>query len=90
MQGMFEPYLKSFYIRSTDPTQIKILKVSWKHLAEPVRGGFGASWSLFLGSAVLMLWGQEDSKAPMHCHHAPNAAHLFLFPAAGSPHQPGQ
>jgi hypothetical protein len=25
---MFEPYLKSFYIRSTDPTQIKILKVS--------------------------------------------------------------
>lgn len=27
-QGMFEPYLKSFYIRSTDPTQIKILKVS--------------------------------------------------------------
>lgn len=28
VQGMFEPYLKSFYIRSTDPTQIKILKVS--------------------------------------------------------------
>lgn len=27
-QGMFEPYLKSFYIRSTDPTQIKVLKVS--------------------------------------------------------------
>ena len=27
-QGMFEPYLKSFYIRSNDPTQIKILKVS--------------------------------------------------------------
>lgn len=27
VQGMFEPYLKSFYIRSTDPTQIKILKV---------------------------------------------------------------
>lgn len=27
-QGMFEPYLKSFYIRSTDPTQIKILKVT--------------------------------------------------------------
>uniref|UniRef100_A0A8C9JIL5 AP-3 complex subunit beta n=1 Tax=Panthera tigris altaica TaxID=74533 RepID=A0A8C9JIL5_PANTA len=26
-QGMFEPYLKSFYIRSTDPTQIKILKL---------------------------------------------------------------
>lgn len=26
-QGMFEPYLKSFYIRSTDPTQIKVLKV---------------------------------------------------------------
>lgn len=25
---MFEPYLKSFYIRSTDPTQIKVLKVS--------------------------------------------------------------
>jgi len=24
---MFEPYLKSFYIRSTDPTQIKILKL---------------------------------------------------------------
>uniref|UniRef100_A0A8D2LXQ0 AP-3 complex subunit beta n=1 Tax=Varanus komodoensis TaxID=61221 RepID=A0A8D2LXQ0_VARKO len=27
LQGMFEPYLKSFYIRSTDPTQIKILKL---------------------------------------------------------------
>ncbi|XP_041444277.1 AP-3 complex subunit beta-2 isoform X1 [Xenopus laevis] len=26
-KGMFEPYLKSFYIRSTDPTQIKILKL---------------------------------------------------------------
>uniref|UniRef100_A0A3Q3G2C5 AP-3 complex subunit beta n=1 Tax=Labrus bergylta TaxID=56723 RepID=A0A3Q3G2C5_9LABR len=26
-RGMFEPYLKSFYIRSTDPTQIKVLKV---------------------------------------------------------------
>uniref|UniRef100_A0AAQ6ACA6 AP-3 complex subunit beta n=1 Tax=Amphiprion ocellaris TaxID=80972 RepID=A0AAQ6ACA6_AMPOC len=25
--GMFEPYLKSFYIRSTDPTQIKVLKL---------------------------------------------------------------
>lgn len=25
---MFEPYLKSFYVRSTDPTMIKILKVS--------------------------------------------------------------
>uniref|UniRef100_A0A8C6NUN0 AP-3 complex subunit beta n=1 Tax=Nothobranchius furzeri TaxID=105023 RepID=A0A8C6NUN0_NOTFU len=25
-RGMFEPYLKSFYIRSTDPTLIKILK----------------------------------------------------------------
>ncbi|MGH0144982.1 UNVERIFIED_CONTAM: hypothetical protein FKN15_031141 [Acipenser sinensis] len=24
---MFEPYLKSFYIRSTDPTQIKVLKL---------------------------------------------------------------
>lgn len=30
-QGMFEPYLKSFYIRSTDPTQIKVLKVSDAH-----------------------------------------------------------
>lgn len=27
---MFEPYLKSFYIRSTDPTQIKVLKVTLK------------------------------------------------------------
>uniref|UniRef100_A0A8C3TWM5 AP-3 complex subunit beta n=1 Tax=Catharus ustulatus TaxID=91951 RepID=A0A8C3TWM5_CATUS len=27
LRGMFEPYLKSFYIRSTDPTQIKILKL---------------------------------------------------------------
>uniref|UniRef100_A0A4W3JN13 AP-3 complex subunit beta n=1 Tax=Callorhinchus milii TaxID=7868 RepID=A0A4W3JN13_CALMI len=25
--GLFQPYLKSFYIRSTDPTQIKILKL---------------------------------------------------------------
>lgn len=31
LQGMFEPYLKSFYIRSTDPTQIKILKVRATH-----------------------------------------------------------
>uniref|UniRef100_A0A8C9G659 Adaptor related protein complex 3 subunit beta 1 n=1 Tax=Pavo cristatus TaxID=9049 RepID=A0A8C9G659_PAVCR len=26
-QGMFEPYLKSFYVRSTDPTMIKTLKL---------------------------------------------------------------
>ncbi|XP_078473545.1 AP-3 complex subunit beta-2 [Lampetra fluviatilis] len=26
-RGMFEPYLKNFYIRSTDPTQIKTLKL---------------------------------------------------------------
>ncbi|XP_070992471.1 AP-3 complex subunit beta-2-like [Oncorhynchus clarkii lewisi] len=26
-RGMFEPYLKSFYIRFTDPTQIKVLKL---------------------------------------------------------------
>ncbi|GCB63217.1 hypothetical protein scyTo_0014600, partial [Scyliorhinus torazame] len=26
-EGMFEPHLKSFYIRSTDPTQIKVLKL---------------------------------------------------------------
>ncbi|XP_045074641.1 AP-3 complex subunit beta-2-like [Coregonus clupeaformis] len=26
-RGMFEPYLNSFYIRSTDPTQIKVLKL---------------------------------------------------------------
>ncbi|KAJ8417941.1 hypothetical protein AAFF_G00227840 [Aldrovandia affinis] len=26
-RGMFEPYLKNFYIRSTDPTQIKLLKL---------------------------------------------------------------
>lgn len=45
LQGMFEPYLKSFYIRSTDPTQIKILKVTWKHPAEAIAGAFGASWS---------------------------------------------
>lgn len=83
MQGMFEPYLKSFYIRSTDPTQIKILKVSWKHPAEPVRGVFGTSWSPFLGSAVLMPWDQEDSKALSPC---PYVARLFLLPAAGGPH----
>lgn len=27
-QGMFEPYMKSFYVRSTDPTHIKTLKVA--------------------------------------------------------------
>lgn len=26
-QGMFEPYMKSFYVRSTDATHIKTLKV---------------------------------------------------------------
>ncbi|TRY85292.1 hypothetical protein DNTS_035788 [Danionella cerebrum] len=31
-RGMFEPYLKSFYIRSTDPTQIKILKTYIKSM----------------------------------------------------------
>lgn len=36
-QGMFEPYLKSFYIRSTDPTQIKVLKVV-----------FNSSWLWFI------------------------------------------
>lgn len=34
---MFEPYLKSFYIRSTDPTQIKILKVSEADFLPPSR-----------------------------------------------------
>ncbi|XP_029431527.1 AP-3 complex subunit beta-2-like [Rhinatrema bivittatum] len=33
-RGMFEPYLKSFYIRSTDPTQIKVLK-SLFHFCSP-------------------------------------------------------
>ena len=28
-QGMFEPFLKSFYIRSSDPTHIKLLKVKY-------------------------------------------------------------
>lgn len=32
---MFEPYLKSFYIRSTDPTQIKVLKVSDTEVVRP-------------------------------------------------------
>ena len=27
-KGMFEPYLKSFYVRSNDPTQVKLLKVN--------------------------------------------------------------
>ena len=27
-QDIFEPYLKSFYVRSSDPTHIKLLKVS--------------------------------------------------------------
>ncbi len=29
-KGMFEPYLKSFYVRSNDPTQVKLLKVNSK------------------------------------------------------------
>ncbi|XP_010775904.1 AP-3 complex subunit beta-2-like [Notothenia coriiceps] len=33
-RGMFEPYLKSFYIRSTDPTQIKILKLEFSPSGE--------------------------------------------------------
>lgn len=27
-QGMFEPFIKSFYVRSTDATHIKTLKVA--------------------------------------------------------------
>lgn len=27
IQTLFEPYLKSFYVRSSDPTQIKLLKL---------------------------------------------------------------
>lgn len=42
LQGMFEPYLKSFYIRSTDPTQIKVLKVAFCSLL-PIAGGFSSS-----------------------------------------------
>ena len=26
-RGMFEPYLKSFYVRSNDPTVVKLLKL---------------------------------------------------------------
>jgi len=26
-RGMFEPYLKSFYVRSNDPTHVKLLKL---------------------------------------------------------------
>lgn len=45
-QGMFEPYLKSFYIRSTDPTQIKILKVSAGQCARPrIPACLNASWA---------------------------------------------
>lgn len=47
-QGMFEPYLKSFYIRSTDPTQIKILKVSdgrrWCGLPAPIPHPVDPQW----------------------------------------------
>ncbi len=28
VQAMFEPYLKSFFVHSNDPTNIKLLKVS--------------------------------------------------------------
>ena len=29
VQGMFEPFLKSFYVRSSDPLHIKLLKVTF-------------------------------------------------------------
>ena len=65
-QGMFEPYLKSFYIRSTDPTQIKILKVSdgqkcrwpfcpYPHPQHPLIYPQWPPWRLFLGLSSLLL-----------------------------------
>ncbi|XP_012588149.1 PREDICTED: AP-3 complex subunit beta-2 [Condylura cristata] len=57
-RGMFEPYLKSFYIRSTDPTQIKILKHTQR----------GPSVSYAWGS-----WGSPLTVAPRGltaCGHA--------------------
>ena len=28
-QMLFEPYMKSFFVHSNDPTHIRLLKVSW-------------------------------------------------------------
>lgn len=28
LQGMFEPYLKGFFVHSSDPTHIRLLKVN--------------------------------------------------------------
>lgn len=34
LQSMFEPYLKSFFVHSSDPTSIKLLKVRPQSLSE--------------------------------------------------------
>lgn len=56
-QGMFEPYLKSFYIRSTDPTQIKILKVSEAGFPPPSRP-HPQTWTSAVATVVpAWFWG---------------------------------
>lgn len=68
---MFEPYLKSFYIRSTDPTQIKILKVSWKYVWQDASlVALGLPGAFPVGQLSSMPWGQEDSKDPVSQHCA--------------------
>lgn len=48
---MFEAYLKSFYIRSSDPTHIKLLKVSDNILLMLVRN---ATWLFDRGKQLLI------------------------------------
>ena len=52
-KGMFEPYLKSFYVRSNDPTQVKLLKVSFV-----VKNIFHVFYLLFTFLILRMLFGQ--------------------------------
>ncbi|XP_064425893.1 AP-3 complex subunit beta-2 isoform X5 [Mirounga angustirostris] len=73
---MFEPYLKSFYIRSTDPTQIKILKF---------KGDAGLCVGSFSGlCSVFGMRGYESTESPLA------TLPIFCLPAAGSVDQPGQ
>ena len=59
-QGMFEPYMKSFYVRSTDATHIKTLKVttSLSFALRHIVTQYGLKW----GPIRYWDWGNDVQK----------------------------
>lgn len=72
-QDMFEPYLKSFFVRSSDPTHIKALKLEvsdkWMGFAIFVSSTWNMILFQLLYSFIIICYGQVLS-------------HVKLFPGA--------